>query len=49
MCRLFVKKDDDFTDEANWPGEFAWLREHLEKMHRVFAPIVRDLSPETAE
>lgn len=44
MCRIFTRKDADFTDEAQWAGQFAWLKEKLETLHRVFAPVVRSLN-----
>jgi len=27
-------------------GQFEWLRQRLEIMHKVFAPIVKSLKPE---
>ncbi len=42
-CRLSIRQDADFQNEALWPQQFEWLREHLEKMHRVLAPIVKSL------
>lgn len=45
MCRIFAQKDANFLDEDLWPVQFAWLREKLEAMHKVFAPIVKTLSP----
>ncbi len=42
-CRLFVRQDADFMNESLWPGQFEWLRIHLEKMHLVLAPIVKEL------
>jgi hypothetical protein len=42
-CRLAVRKDADFLNEALWPQQFEWLRQHVETMHRVFAPIVKNL------
>lgn len=44
MCRIFTRKDADFTDELQWAGQFAWLKEKLETLHRVFAPVVRSLN-----
>ena len=43
MCRLYTRKDADFLDESLWPQHFDWLRQQVEKMHRVFAPIVKNL------
>jgi len=43
-CRCYIKKSIDLSsDETLWPECFAWLREHLEKMHKVFAPLVKQL------
>ena len=42
-CRLSARLDTDFQNEALWAEQFEWLRQHLETMHRVFAPIVKDL------
>lgn len=43
MCRLSTRKDADFLNEALWPEQFEWLRQHLEIMHKVFAPIMKNL------
>lgn len=43
MCRLYTRKDADFLNESLWPQQFDWLRQRLETMHRVFAPIVKNL------
>jgi hypothetical protein len=42
-CRLYTRKDANFIDETAWPELFEWLRQRLEKMHKVFAPIVKEL------
>ena len=42
-CRLYTRKSADFLDEQLWPQHFEWLRERLETMHKVFAPIVKNL------
>ena len=44
MCRLYVKQDSDFANEALWPQQFDWLREKQEAMLKFFTPIVKDLS-----
>jgi hypothetical protein len=48
-CRLYTRRNTDFLNEALWPEQFEWLRQRLEKMHRVFAPIVKNLKLEAAE
>jgi len=42
-CRLAVRQEADFLNEALWPQQFEWLRQKLETMHKVFPPIVRTL------
>jgi hypothetical protein len=44
MCRLYVRQAADFSREEDWPAQFAWLRERLDALHRVFAPLVRTLA-----
>ena len=36
----------DPMDEVDWPRQHKWLAEHLNAMHRVFAPRVKDLAPD---
>jgi hypothetical protein len=42
-CRLYTRQTADFLDEQLWPEQFEWLRQRLETMHKVFAPIVKNL------
>jgi hypothetical protein len=49
MCRLYTRKNADFLDQQLWPQQFEWLRQHVERMHKVFAPIVKNLKLEMAE
>jgi hypothetical protein len=42
-CRLYSRQNSDFLNETLWPEQFEWLRTRLETMHKVFAPIVRNL------
>jgi hypothetical protein len=48
-CRIFTRQDADFLNEKLWPQQFEWLRQRLEAMHKVFAPIVKNLKLEGAE
>lgn len=43
MRRVFVRKADDFSNEASWPEQQAWLKENLEKFQKVFVPIIKGL------
>jgi hypothetical protein len=49
MCRIYTRTDADFLDESLWPQHFDWLRQKLETLHRVFAPIVKSLRPEPTQ
>ena len=49
MCRLYTRQNADFLNESLWPQQFEWLRQRLEKMHTVFAPIVKKLKIEPGE
>ncbi len=42
-CRLYTRQNADFTNEALWSEQFEWLQQRLEIMHKVFAPIVKNL------
>jgi hypothetical protein len=48
-CRLYTRQNADFTNEALWSEQFEWLRQRLEIMHKVFAPIVKKQKMETEE
>lgn len=43
MCRLYTRQNADFLNEALWPQHFEWLCQRLEAMHKVFAPLVKNL------
>lgn len=42
-CRAYVRRSTNFLDHSQWPEQHEWLRENLEKFHRVFAPRVKQL------
>ncbi|MEE9910237.1 MAG: DUF4268 domain-containing protein [Deltaproteobacteria bacterium] len=46
-CRLYAKQNYDFLNESLWPEQFEWLRIKLETMHKVFAPIMKNLKLNT--
>ncbi|MDP2998052.1 MAG: DUF4268 domain-containing protein [Bryobacterales bacterium] len=48
-CRLYTRQNEDFRNQQLWPQHFEWLRQRLETMQRVFAPIVRNLGLEGVE
>ena len=49
MCRLYTRQNANFRNEALWPEQFEWLRQRQEKMHTVFAPIMKQLKLEPGE
>lgn len=40
-CRIYVRRDGDFADEAQWPEQFEWLAKGLEKLRAIFEPRVK--------
>ena len=44
--RIFYRKTVDIFDQEGWPNQHEWLREKLEKLHGVFAPMVKNLDLE---
>lgn len=44
MCRIYARQEADIFKEDLWPQHFEWLRQRLETMHKVFAPMVKDLA-----
>lgn len=42
-CKIYARQSSNFLDRSLWPQQQQWLRENLEKFHRVFAPRVKQL------
>jgi hypothetical protein len=42
-CKAYVRRSANFLDSSQWPQQQEWLRENLEKFHRVFAPRIKQL------
>ena len=49
ICRIYTRQNADIFNQQLWPQYFDWLRQRLETMHKVFAPVVRNLILETPE
>lgn len=48
-CKIYVRQDSDFRNEALWPQQHQWLKEKLELFKKVFLPYVLTLdTPEGA-
>jgi hypothetical protein len=43
MCRIFFRRGADLNNRNDWPEQHAWLRERLERLHKTFGPVVRQL------
>lgn len=41
--RIVLGRDADAYDEGDWPNQFAWLKETLEKFDNVFRPLMATL------
>lgn len=49
FSKIYTKKKADFLNEDLWPQQFEWLRQRLEKMHKVFSPILKKLDVSDSE
>lgn len=48
ICKLYARQDADWLDDTNWPRNFAWLKDRLEIMHKVFSPLMKQVRDEIA-
>lgn len=44
--KIYYRKPVDVEDREQWEDYFAWLREHLEALYRVFSPIAKNADPD---
>jgi len=42
-CGVTLKTYADFMERNDWPNQFAWFKENLEKFDRYFRPKIREL------
>ena len=42
-CRVFYREDTDISDPDRRTRQYRWLLEHLEALHRAFAPRIKTL------
>jgi hypothetical protein len=47
-AKVYLRRSADLQNRSDWPSQHAWLREKLEKLHRVFNPLIRQLDLSTA-
>mgnify|MGYP000852413213 CR=1 FL=1 len=43
MSCIILKTSSDFTAQSQWPGQFAWFKENLEKFIRCFRQRIKEL------
>jgi hypothetical protein len=48
-ARAYLRRIANLEDRADWRNQHVWLREKLEKMNRVFSPVVKGLDISTVE
>lgn len=41
--KVIIQKDADVSNKSDWPNQFAWLQENLEKMDAFFRPKIKSL------
>ena len=44
QAKVYVRKAVDVENRPECPSYFAWLRNHLERMHKVFSPRVKSIA-----
>jgi hypothetical protein len=44
LARIYTRQEAKFADDSLWPEQFEWLRQRLEKMHKVLGPIVKAIA-----
>jgi hypothetical protein len=43
QCRIYVRKDADFSDRNQWNEQFTWLAQYFNVFKKVFAPAIQKL------
>jgi len=46
-CKIYLRRSANLHDRGDWPEQHRWLREKLEKLHRTFSPVVKQLDVST--
>lgn len=47
--RAYIRKAVDLNNRQDWPNQHAWLREKLQKLHKVFSPRIKRLNLDDAQ
>jgi hypothetical protein len=42
-CKIYVRRDGDFTDRTKWNELFTWLAKYLNRFNEVFGPVVKKM------
>jgi hypothetical protein len=48
-CRIYISKTSDFLNESLWAQQHEWIKQNVEKFHKVFYPLVQNLKAEEAD
>jgi hypothetical protein len=43
-CRIFIRRSTNLNARDNWSEQHKWLRDKLDKLHKVFSTRVKQLS-----
>ena len=43
MSAVILKTSGDFTEKSDWPRQFSWLKDYLEKFTTTFKQIIRQI------
>lgn len=43
LTKIYTRQDANFLNESLWSQQFEWFKQRLERMHKVFGPIVKNL------
>ena len=49
VCRIYVRKETNFLNSELWGEQHQWLKEKIEKLHKVFVPIIQKIGPKDFE
>jgi hypothetical protein len=44
VCGAFLKKTFDVSDKNDWPNQFSWIQENIEKMDAFFRPKIKQVN-----
>lgn len=48
VCSVYTRQDADIRNQKLWPEQHKWLLETLQRFHRVFSPLVIEITESSA-